>query len=199
MIAHKNIGLRGLFASLLLTAAIAVPASAAVDVNGFKFADTDKVAGKELKLNGAGMRTKVVIKVYAAGLYLPEKKTTMAEIAALDGPRRITLMIARDISADSFGNAFMEGLKDNTSVTERNAVATQVTKFGEMFALVPGLKKGDVLHIDWMPGVGTQCELNGKKLGETVQDVAFYNAILRIWLGDNPADRSLKPALLGTK
>jgi hypothetical protein len=199
MIVHKNIGLRSLLTSILLTAAVALPAAAAVDVNGYKFPDTDKVGGKDLKLNGAGMRTKVIIKVYAAGLYLPEKKTTMAEIAALEGPRRVTLIMARDVSADSFGNAFMDGLKENTSVAERNAVATQVIKFGEMFAMVPGLKKGDVLHIDWLPGVGTSCELNGKKLGETVQDIAFYNAILRIWLGEHPADSSLKPALLGTR
>jgi hypothetical protein len=194
---QKNIGLPSLMASILLTAAVALPASAAIDVNGYKFDDTVKVAGKDLKLNGAGMRTKIIIKVYAAGLYLLDKKTTMADIAATEGPRRVTLVMARDVSSDSFGSAFMEGLNDNTSVAERTAVAAQVTKFGEMFALVPGLKKGDVLHIDWLPGVGTQCELNGKKLGETVPDVAFYNAILRIWLGEKPVDRSLKPALLG--
>lgn len=199
MIAHTKTGLCRLLTSLLLTAAVTLPAAAAIDVNGYKFDDTARVAGKELKLNGAGMRTKLIIKVYAAGLYLTEKKTSMAKIAAIDGPRRVTLIMARDVSADSFGGAFMEGLKDNTSVAERNAIASQVNKFGEMFALVPGLKKGDVLHLDWLPGVGTQCELNGRKLGETVPDVAFYNAILRIWLGEDPVDRSLKPALLGTK
>ena len=82
---------------------------------------------------------------------------------------------------------------------ERSALATQLNKFGEIFASVQGLKKGDVLHLDWLPGVGTQCELNGKKLGEPIPDVAFYNAILRIWLGDDPVDSSLKPAMLGMK
>jgi hypothetical protein len=199
MITNKKIGLYSLLTSLVFSVAIALPAAAAVDVHGFKFDDTAKVAGKDLKLNGAGMRTKVIIKVYAAGLYLTEKKTTMADIATVEGPRRVTLIMARDISSDSFGSAFMEGLKENTSTAERNGMATQVNKFGEIFALVPGLKKGDVLHLDWIPGVGTQCELNGKKLGEALPDVAFYNAILRIWMGDNPADRSLKPALLGAK
>jgi hypothetical protein len=199
MIAHKKISLRNLLTTILLTAAIALPAAAAVDVNGYKFDDTTSVAGKELKLNGAGMRTKVIIKVYAAGLYLADKKTTMADIATLEGPRRMKLIMARDLSSDSFGDAFMEGLKENTSVAERNTLAPQVNKFGQMFAAVPGLKKGDVMQIDWIPGVGTQCELNGKKVGETVPDVAFYNALLRIWLGEHPADRSLKPALLGTK
>lgn len=199
MIAYKNSTLRSLLASLLLTAAVALPATAAVDVNGYKFDDTAKVAGQDLKLNGAGMRTKIIIKVYAAGLYLTEKKTTMADIAAIEGPRRVTIIMARDVSSDTFGNAFMEGLKDNTTVAERNTIASQVNKFGEMFAMVPGLKKGDVLHLDWVPGVGTQCELNGKKIGETVPDLAFYNALLRIWLGNDPVDSSLKPAMLGLK
>lgn len=199
MITHNKTSLRSLFSALLLTCAVALPASAAIDVNGYKFDDTARVGGKDLKLNGAGMRTKVIIKVYAAGLYLTDKKTSMAEIAAIDGPRRVTIMMARDVSSDSFGSAFMEGLTDNTTPAERSTMATQVTKFGEMFASVPGLKKGDTLHIDWLPGVGTQCELNGKKLGEVVPDVAFYNAILRIWLGDKPVDRSLKPAMLGAK
>jgi hypothetical protein len=37
-----------------------------------------------------GMRTKLIIKVYAAGLYLPEKKTAVADILKVDGPRRVT-------------------------------------------------------------------------------------------------------------
>jgi len=199
MITHKKTALRNLFTSVLLTAAMALPAAAAVDVNGYKFDDTNTVAGKELKLNGAGMRTKVIIKVYAAGLYLTDKKTTMADISIIEGPRRMKLIMARDLSIDSFGDAFMEGLKENTTAAERSALATQVNKFGQMFAAVPGLKKGDVMNLDWIPGVGTQCELNGKKVGEVVPEVAFYNALLRIWLGEHPADRSLKPALLGTK
>ena len=195
---NKN-KLRSLVAGFVLACAASLPAAAAIDVHGYKFDDTAKVAGKDLVLNGAGMRTKVIIKVYAAGLYLTDKKSTMAEIAAIDGPRRVKLMMARDLSIDSFGTAFMDGLRENTSVAERNAMVQQITKFGEMFAGVPGLKKGDVMTIDWLPGVGTVCELNGKKVGEVVPDIAFYNALLRIWMGEHPADRSLKPALLGSK
>jgi len=181
----------------LLTMTMALPAAAAVDVSGYKFEDTNKVAGKELTLNGAGMRTKFVIKVYAAGLYLPEKSKALAEILKQDGPRRITLQMARDVSSEDFGKAFMDGLNDNVDKAEKQKIVAQIGKFGEMFAGVDGLKKGDVLHIDWIPGSGTVCELNGKKLIENVPDINFYNALLRIWLGDKPVDRSLKPALLG--
>jgi hypothetical protein len=184
-----------LFAIAALAAACG--AQAAIDVNGIKFEDTNKVGGKELKLNGAGMRTKIVIKVYAAGLYLPEKKTNVADILKLDGPRRVTLVMARDIPAEDLGKAFMDGINENLDKAEKAKIVGQLGKFGEMFAAVDDIKKGDVLHMDWIPGTGTVCELNGKRIGEAASDLNFYNAVLRIWLGEKPVDRSLKPALLG--
>jgi len=177
--------------------AAACGAQAAVDVNGIKFEDTNKVGGKELKLNGAGMRTKLVIKVYAAGLYLPEKKSNVADILKLEGPRRVTLVMARDIPAEDLGKAFMDGINENLDKAEKAKIVGQLGKFGEMFAAVDDIKKGDVMHMDWIPGTGTVCELNGKRIGEAASDLNFYNAVLRIWLGDKPVDRSLKPALLG--
>ena len=198
MIASKNLGIKSMLTGLALACSLALPAVAA-EINGVKFADTVKVGGSDLKLNGLGMRTKVVFKVYAAGLYLTEKKTTPADILAVQGPRRVTLVMMRDLTSDDFGQAFMTGLNNNLSQAEKTKIVSQISKFGEMFASIESLKKGDVLNIDWIPATGTQTELNGKKVGETVPDVAFYNAILRIWIGDKPADNSLKPALLGAK
>jgi ribosomal protein L9 len=193
----RRLVVKGMMAGALLAAAISLPAHATVDVNGYKFEETAKVAGKDLKLNGAGMRTKLVFKVYAAGLYLPEKKTVVADILKQEGPRRVTLQMARDLTSEEFGKAFMDGLNENLDKAEKQKIVAQIGKMGELFASVDAIKKGDVLHLDWIPGTGTQAELNGKKLGEPIPDVNFYNAILRIWLGDKPVDRSLKPALLG--
>jgi hypothetical protein len=173
--------------------------AAAVEVVGVKLDDTAKVANVNLKLNGAGVRTKAIFKVYVAGLYLPEKKTNVADILALPGPRRMTLVMMRDISADDFGQSFMTGLSNNSDKAEKTKIINQTVQFGEMFTLLPGLKKGDVLQLDWLPGVGTVSSMNGKKMGETVPDLAFYNAVLKIWLGDKPADSSLKPQLLGSE
>jgi hypothetical protein len=193
----RRLVVKGMMAGALLAAAVSLPAHASVDVNGYKFEDTAKVGGKDLKLNGAGMRTKLIIKVYAAGLYLPEKKTAVADVLKTEGPRRVTLQMARDISSEDFGKAFMDGLNDNVDKADKQKIVGQIGKFGEIFATIDSLKKGDSLHIDWIPGSGTQIELNGKKLIENVPDITFYNAILRIWLGDKPVDKSLKPALLG--
>jgi hypothetical protein len=192
----KKFMIKGLIGSILAFALIQ-GASAATEVSGVRFEDTVTVGGKDLKLNGAGMRTKFIIKVYAAGLYLPEKNRSVPEILKMDGPRRVTLVMMRDLTSDEFGQAFMTGLNNNLDMSENSKYASQISKFGEMFGMIERLKKGDVLHMDWIPGTGTQAELNGKKVGEAVPDLGFYNAVLRIWLGEKPADRSLKPALLG--
>jgi hypothetical protein len=188
---------RALFAAALLAAGASMPAVAAVSAGGARFDDTIQLAGKELKLNGAGVRTKVVFKVYAIGLYLPEKASTVADVLRQEGPRRIGIMMLRDVPADSFANAFFEGLTANTSRTEQTRLGPQMRNFNEVFTTGESLKKGDIVHVDWIPGAGTQVSRNGKKLGDPLPDVAFHNAVLRIWLGDHPADEALKSALLG--
>lgn len=194
---NRRTTLRSLVAAAMLASSFSLPAFAATEVAGIKFEDNISLAGKELKLNGAGLRTKVFFKVYALGLYLPEKKTTVADILSQQGPRRVSIVMMRELSSEDFGQAFMNGLNANTEKAERNKILPQTMKFGEIFAQIPGLKKGDVLSLDWVPGEGTQCQLNGRKLGEVLPDLAFYNAVLRIWLGDKPVDTSLKPNLLG--
>lgn len=191
--------IKSLVAGAVLAACVHLPASAVVEVAGAKFDDSATVAGKELKLNGAGLRTKVIFKVYAAGLYLAEKKTTVPEVLGATGPRRVSIVMLRDVSSDDFGKSFMEGLSSNTDKVERTRILPQTMKFGEVFAQIQTLKKGDQMLLDWIPGEGTQCYLNGKKLGDLMPDVAFYNAVLRIWLGDKPVDSLLKPALLGER
>ena len=188
---------RRMLGAAILACAWSTSSLAATEVSGVKFNDSVQVAGKDLLLNGAGMRTKFIIKVYAAGLYLPEKKNTVADIVKLEGPRRVSLVMMRDISSSEFSKAFMTGLDNNIERSEKAKFAAQISNFGDLFRQIPSLQKGDALVLDWIPGSGTQCELNGKKIGEAVPDINFYHALLRIWLGDKPVDSALKQQLLG--
>jgi len=172
-------------------------AAQAIEVGGLKFDDTVKVAGKELKVNGAGIRTRVIIKVYALVLYLPEKKDTTAGVLDSPGPRRFSLGLLREVTGDELGQAFLAGITANTDKAERSKFVNQLTQFGEAFVNIPQGKKGDVITVDWVPDTGTVMFLNGKPIGEPMKDIAFYNAVLKIWLGDKPVDSSLKPQLLG--
>lgn len=196
MIAMTNFNFKALLAGAFLACAFTQGAVAA-EVSGVKFAETTKVAGKDLQLNGLGVRYKFgVVKVYATGLYLQEKAATVEDVLKQEGPRRVQLQMMREVSSDEFGSAFMSGINNNSDSAQKTKLVTQISKFGEMFASIDGLKKGDVLDLDWIPGQGTTCYLNGKRIGEVVPDVAFHSAIMRIWLGNKPADTQLKTKLL---
>lgn len=169
----------------------------AAEVAGVKLEDTVKVAGKELKLNGAGVRTRIVVKVYVLGLYLTEKKDSPAAVFDAAGPRRFTLTMMREVTGDELGQAFMAGITANTDKAERSKFVNQLAQFGDAFVSIPQAKKGDTVTVDWVPDTGTIMYFNGKQQGEAMKDVGFYNAILKIWLGEKAVDSSLKPALLG--
>lgn len=190
--------LRCALGSGLLAATMALPALA-VDIGGVHLADAIKLGNADLKLNGAGIRTKIIFKVYAAGLYLTEKKSTVQEVLEAKGPRRVELIMLRDVSSADFTEGFLHGLSANADNSEKAQLAGPTVKFSNLFNDTHSLKKGDVVTVDWLPGSGTLVQLNGKSLSEPLPDAAFYNALLKIWLGDNPADARLKPLLLGAK
>lgn len=190
--------LKQLLAIGLLALASALPGQAA-EVGGVKIDEAVTVEGQPLKLNGAGVRTKFVFKVYAMGLYLTEHKATPGDIQALAGPKRVTIVMLREVASDELAKTFVAGLNNNSNAAEKAKVSDQTQKFEKMFTTVPVVKKGDVITLDWLPATGTVSQLNGKPLGEALPDAAFYNAVLRIWLGEKPVDDALKSALLGAK
>src|SRR4029453_6973320 len=110
--------LRRLFiASALSLAAIAAHAQA-VELSGAKFEPTVQVANTRLALNGAGIRYKIVIKVYAAGLYLGTKASTTEAVLAAPGPKRMHLVMLREIDSNEFGKLFTRGMQDNAGREE---------------------------------------------------------------------------------
>lgn len=171
-------------------------AATAVELAGIKLDDSVRLVDQNLRLNGAGIRYKVVFKVYVIGLYLTDKKTTVSDVMAVAGARRVTLVMLRDVGSEEFGKAFAVGIEQNTDAAERVTLSAPMARFNAMFTSIAELKQGDVLNLDWIPGSGMLVILNGKKILEPMNDAAFYNAVLRIWLGSKPVDDKLKRQLL---
>lgn len=195
MTAVRPFSFKALLAGMFFAVA-AGQAGAATDVAGARYDNSLSVGGKALVLNGAGVRNKFTVKVYAAGLYLQTPQSTVDGVMNAEGPRRMRLVMLRDISSDDLGSAFMLALSDNITEAAKGKIAGQISKYGEMFGITDAFKKGDTIDTDWIPGVGNQCYLNGKKVGPVVPDILFYNSVLRIWLGDKPVDSELKTRLL---
>ncbi len=184
----------------LLTAALALPLIATaqtVDVGGAKFDTSTEVAGQKLVLNGAGVRYRAVFKVYGAGIYLKAKADTPQAAVKMDGPKRVLLKMMRDVDGKDLGKAFTEGMEKNLVAEERARTINGIFKFGQIFQDIKKAASGSVIQVDWVPGTGALVYFDGKQVGETIPEQEFYNALLRIWLGDKPADDKLKQQLLG--
>jgi hypothetical protein len=181
-------------ASLLLTTAAT---AAQVDVGGIKLEDSLELKGSALQLNGAGVRYKAVFKVYVAGLYLGQKAATPEEVMAATGPKRMSITMLRDIDSAELGKLFTRGVEDNTPKGELSRLIPGLIRMGQIFSNQKKLLPGENFVIDWIPGTGTVITVKGKLQGEPFKEPEFFNALMRIWLGSNPADFRLKDALLG--
>ena len=169
-------------------------AAHAVEVGGVNVADKATVGGQELVLNGAGVRTRAIFKVYAGSLYLPAKATTLPAVLA-KGPRRIQMNLLRNLSADQLADALVDGLKDNNSEAELAAVKAQQEQLVSAMKGFGEVKEKDVVSLDYVNGA-TQVVLNGQ-VKATIPGDAFNAALTRIWLGDKPIQADLKKAMLG--
>lgn len=184
------------FAAASLASPMAARAADITEVGGVKYDNTVTLANTRLQLNGAGVRYKFV-KVYTAGLYLASKAATPEAVLAATGPRRMHIVMLREINADELGRLFTKGMEQNASREEFSKVIPGVIKMGEIFAARRKLASGDYFSIDYVPGVGSTIVVNGKPASEPIKEPEFFNALMKIWLGKAPADANLKDALLG--
>ena len=183
------------FASLLLTAALTTPA-AALTVEGVDVPDTYSAMDTELKLNGAGTRSKWFMDLYIGGLYVPETIDEGQAIINADEPQAITLhIISGMITSDKMKSATMEGFENSTG-GDLAAIKDDVDAFLDVFS--EEIKDGDVFDLVYLPGEGVRVLKNGKERA-TIGDLEFKKALFGIWLSDEPAQEDLKEKMLGQR
>lgn len=167
------------------------------ELEGVKIDATAQVGGTALQLNGAGVRTRAIFSVYVAALYVPQKAGDTAALLAQKGPRRITLTMLRNVDADTFAESLNDGLRKNHSEAQLAGWKAQIETLNANLKAAGEAKKRDVIQIEFTPETGTRVVVNGQAKGTAIPGEDFYTALLRIWLGDKPADAGLKKGLLG--
>ncbi|MCM2296494.1 chalcone isomerase family protein [Rhodoferax sp.] len=185
-------------ASLLLSCATLTGWAQPLEVEGVKLEASSQLGAAKLQLNGAGLRTKVFFKVYVAALYTPQKATSAAQLLTQTGARRVTITMLRNVDAESFAGALNDGLRDNHTEAQFTAMKPRIDALNANLKAVGEAKKGDVIHFEFVPDVGTQVTVNGQVRGNVIAGEDFFTAVLRIWLGDKPVDANLKKALIGS-
>jgi long-chain acyl-CoA synthetase len=178
----------------VLLAALTTLSGHAAEVAGVKLDEKVSIGGQELSLNGAGIRTRLMFKVYVASLYLPRRATELPAVLA-QSPRRIQLNLLRPLSADQLADALNEGLEANNSPSELAAVKSQTEQLMAVMKAFREVKEKDVIALDFADGA-TRIVWNGELKG-TIQSGEFSQALTRIWLGNKPVQPDLKQALLG--
>lgn len=182
---------------LAVIAALSLNVAQAVEVAGVKFDDTIKLGSSDLLANGAGVRKKAFFKVYAMALYLPGKHAEADTALSAKGAKRIAITLLRDLSAQQFVDALHEGVADNHSASEMAALQDRMKQFSDAMLGIGEAKTGAQVFIDLLPEGATRLTVNSQVRGNDLAGEDFFNALLKIWLGNKPVDDNLKQALLG--
>lgn len=177
----------------------AATAAVAVELAGVKVEDSVTVSGTKLQLNGAGIRYKGPFKVYVGDLYTTRRVSSLDDLIAAPGPKRLSMTFLRDINSAEFGKLLTRGMEDNVSKQELSKIIPGMIKMGDIFAANKSFAPGDVCSLEWDPAKGLSVYAKGKLQAEPFKDPAFYRALMSIWFGNTPADWKLKDELLGVK
>lgn len=167
---------------------------AQTEVGGVNLPNTETFQGETLKLNGAGVREKLWIDLYAGGLYLSNKSSSASEIMSANEPMSIKLhIVSKLITSEKMMDAVNEGFENSTNGNTK-PLSAKIKKFQDFF--MDEIVKDDVFDIVYLPSQGVVVFKNDKELG-VIEGMDFKKALFGIWLSNKPADDDLKEAMLG--
>jgi hypothetical protein len=160
---------------------------------GVTVPDTVSVDGKNLVLNGMGVREATVfnVDVYVAALYLEAKSSDGNAIMSSEQAKKIDLHFVRDVDKGDITKAWAEGFKKNGN--DVNALKDRIAQLNGYMA---DMKKGDVLSFTYVPEKGVTVAVKGQDKG-TITGADFGRAVFSNFVGPNPPNKGLKNGLLG--
>ena len=189
---HKPLSL----ALPVLALAMAAQAPAAT-LEGLSFADQVRLDERELRLNGLGVRAIFIFKAYVAALYLPQKSSQAPDILRQGGAKRLQLRMLMEIGAPDIKKALVDGMRKNAGEARWAALQERADSLGRTIDTLGAARPGDSITLDYLPGRGLVLTFNDAVRGEPIPGADFYQALLAIFIGEDPVDTRLKAGLLG--
>jgi Chalcone isomerase-like len=178
-------------------AVLAGAAGAQVVIEGARYEAGITLGGQPLVLNGAGVRKRLVFDIYVGGLYVPKRAARTEDLVGQPGPKRVALRFLRDVEGELFVNSLHVGLKANHTEAELARWQKQIETLTTTIKTIALARRGDTVYFDYTPQDGTRVSVNGVTRGPLIPGEDFYAAVLRVWLGETPADAGLKKGMLG--
>lgn len=183
-------------AALMLSAALLCTAGVtqAREIAGVSLDASIDVNGQPLVLNGAGLRKKLLFKLYVGSLYLTASGGNAKAIIDADAPMAIRLNILSELlTRDKMLAALNEGFEKSTG---GNTAPIQGGIDQMVQAMQDAIEPGDQYTLSYLPDQGTSVMKNGESR-VIIPGLAYKQALFGIWLSDKPAQKSLKEAMLG--
>lgn len=176
----------------MLTLLLALSLAPAKELAGVNLPDTVELAGATLKLNGAGLREFLWLDIYVGGLYLPTPTRDAKQAIEVDAPKRIVMhFIYKRVPASKMLDTFREGMARQSGIDDLKPLYARLETL-----MQEDVVAGDVIVLDYVPGKGVSVVANGKERG-TLGDARFMRSLWTVFLGDPPANETLKAGLLG--
>ncbi|MBF0121403.1 MAG: chalcone isomerase family protein [Desulfobacterales bacterium] len=164
-------------------------------VGGVILPETLLVEHEQLVLNGAGIRTKFFINVYACGLYLLKKNSNAESIIVADEPMAIRMHIIFDhITNTQMKDAIKDGLKI-ASKGDISYIKGIMDLIDESYK--DAIHKDDIFDLIYSSAIGGLGVAKNGELKGSTPGLQVKNTVFSIWLGSNPLQKALKKALLG--
>ena len=181
----------------VLSATVVLAESVGVEGSSTEYATKieTKIGEKTVKmdLTGAGMRKRVVFKVYTIGSYIESgaKANSADDVIGADCPKQFHLVMERDVDGKEMAEAVEKAIHKSRG---EDAFADELKALSDTMKAIE-LKKGDNIHLTNIPKKGLECEVVGKKTVR-IDNSDFSKAIWEIYLGKKCIDDNLKKALL---
>lgn len=174
---------------------------------GVGFSETMNHEGTDLTLAGAGLRSKMMVKVYAGALYIDSAaKSSLTQFkskaskpdqsvydAISDGnfAKMFLLHFVRDVDSGKITEAFNESLQKNIDMK-----AADIQKDAEAFlsASKVDMKEGQELKVFVKGDEITVTTPSGS--AQPIKNAKLTGAVSRIWLGKNPISEDLKKGMV---
>ena len=164
------------------------------NIEGIDFPDELSINDETFVLNGGGLREKLgFLDLYVGGLYLSAISSDANQIVMSGSPMAIRIVIAsRLVSRDRFIEALEEGFK-NTTVGKYTSM--EIESFKEY--LSDPFELDDEIILVYSPEEESTYLYKNTEIRGEFFGLPFKQALFGIWLGDKPAQESLKKEMLG--
>ncbi len=166
----------------------------AKEIGGVEIPKSLTLKDQTLYLQGAGIRSKFIFDVYVGALYLKDKTNDPKKIINANNTSDIRMIITSSLVTSS---KMKEGFSDDFKVIKDLGYRVDkdiLNKFLQIFTTK--VHKGDIFDFAYFKNKGLVVYKNSK-IAYNIKDMDFKKALYAIWLGEKPAQKSLKKKMLG--